>query len=422
MTVYFFKPREKWMYDFTSGGHRYRGYCADEHGAPSKNRKEALAAEAVAKAAVTRAAKGNVKLTNIPLEHTLAEAMAFYLKQMHGRSIFNNLALYARECLSWFGPAATLRSVIDRQDDFVAWLSVQPKRRYKGGNGRKQNAVHTYTTETLSKASVNKRIWFLKHTLVTFRDAPVHRNIRHLIPEPPPLKRLKTERRAPTPFSADAVAIVLSELDDIKHRHVRQAFLLCLNTGMRQGEIAQIRARQYQRQEKTILLEAAQTKTNAAGYIYLNNTADAVIAECMATGDDLWRRLQNDTVSAQEYKQKYGIRRRGDIPLILYCAKDGEVPRPVSRVTGSAWHKLKKRHNIDFRWHDTRAAFCSNLLANGVDVRTVQELARHQSLQSTTFYLKAGDPAKRNAVLTLENEKSPTESTNKKVAYDRENV
>lgn len=376
----------------------------------------------MAKAAVTRATKGTTRLTTIPLEHTLAEAIAFYLKQMHDRSIFNNLALYARECLSWFGPAATLRSVIDRQDDFVTWLAAQPKRRYKGGNCRKQDAVHTYTTEVLSKASVNKRVWFLKHILTTFRDAPANRNIRHLIPEPPPLKRLKTERRAPTPFSADAVATVLNELDDIKHKHVRQAFLLCLNTGMRQGEIAQIRARQYQRQEKTILLEAAQTKTNAAGYIYLNNTADAVVAECMAIGDDLWQRLQNDTALAKEYKSKYGIHVRGDIPLILYHPAGTDTPRPVSKVTGTAWKKLKKRAGIGFRWHDTRAAFCSNLLANGVDVRTVQELARHTSLQSTTFYLKAGDPAKRNAVLTLENEKSPTRVTHKQPDYDKENA
>lgn len=422
MTVFYEKARAKWRYDFTSGGRRYRGYCIDDAGVTAKNRKEALAAEAVAKAAVTRAIKGTVRLNNLPLEHTLAEAIAFYLKQMHGRSIFNNLALYARECLTWFGPAATLRTVIDRQDDFVVWLAAQPKRRYKGGNSRKQDAVHIYTFDTLSKASVNKRVWFLKHTLATFRDAPVNRNIRHLIPESPPLKCLKTERRAPTPFSADAVATVLNALKGIKHRHVRQAFLLCLNTGMRQGEIAQIRTRQYQRQEKTILLEAIQTKTNAAGYIYLNNTADRVIAECMDIGNDLWSRLLGDPILAQEYKKKYGIHLRGDIPLILYCAKDRDIPRPISRVTGSAWHKLKKRHNIDFRWHDTRAAFCSNLLASGVDVRTVQELARHQSLQSTTFYLKAGDPAKRKAVLMLENEKSPTEVTHKYQAEEIEKV
>lgn len=422
MTVYFFKPRQKWMYDFTSNNKRYRGYCVGEGGQPSKNRREAQAAEAAAKAAVTRAAKGTIRLTTAPLEHTLAEAVAFYLKQMHGRSIFDNLALYARECLSWFGPAASLRSVIDRQEDFVTWLASQPKRRYRGGNVSRSGQVHTYTAETLSKASVNKRIWFLNHTLTTFRDAPAHRQIRHLIPEPPPLKRLKTERRAPTPFSADAVDAVLDSLSGVQHRHLQQAFVLCLNTGMRQGEIAQIRARQYNRQEQTILLDATQTKTNAAGYIYLNSTADNVVGDCMAIGDALWRELQADGHLAQEYADKYGIRSRGDIPLILYCATDTATPRPLKKVTGSAWKKLKKRGGIGFRWHDTRAAFCSNLLANGVDVRTVQELARHQSLQSTTFYLKAGDPAKRNAVMTLENKKSPTESTNKQARHDVENV
>ena len=54
-----------------------------------------------------------------------------------------------------------------------------------------------------------------------------------------------------------------------------------------------------------------------------------------------------------------------------------------------------------FSPHDFRRSFCTDLLAEGEDVFTVQELAGHASPATTAKYDRRGEERKRRAVKRL---------------------
>jgi integrase len=51
------------------------------------------------------------------------------------------------------------------------------------------------------------------------------------------------------------------------------------------------------------------------------------------------------------------------------------------------WGKVLKRAKVkNFRWHDLRHTFCSRLAQRGVDIRVIQELAGHKTIQMSARY------------------------------------
>lgn len=99
---------------------------------------------------------------------------------------------------------------------------------------------------------------------------------------------------------------------------------------------------------------------------------------------------------------------RGELPGPLICPvnKGGKVILRHFAVDGDGIYKLVKARAMmagvkHFSPHDFRRTFCSDLLAEGEDVFTVQELAGHASPATTAKYDRRGEGRKRRAVKRL---------------------
>lgn len=82
----------------------------------------------------------------------------------------------------------------------------------------------------------------------------------------------------------------------------------------------------------------------------------------------------------------------------VFCNKDG---KPYGSVKKSFSTACEKAGIINFRFHDLRHTFASQLVMSGVDLNTVRELLGHKSLQMTLRYSHLSPDHKRRAVDVL---------------------
>ena len=148
--------------------------------------------------------------------------------------------------------------------------------------------------------------------------------------------------------------------------------VLTMNTGMRRGEVLQLKWRDVDLINRRLTIRAANAKANKTRHIPLNNKAITALT--------VWRET---------------------------CAPDTEVvfPSPsggAMTVVKTAWVSLLEQAGIeDFRFHDLRHHFASKLAMNGTDLNTVRELLGHSDFSTTLRYAHLADNHKADAVALL---------------------
>ena len=84
----------------------------------------------------------------------------------------------------------------------------------------------------------------------------------------------------------------------------------------------------------------------------------------------------------------------------VFCNKEG---KPYGNVRKSFATALKNAGITNFRFHDLRHTFASQLVMSGVDLNTVRELLGHKSLEMTLRYSHLSPDHKKRAVDILGN-------------------
>lgn len=185
-------------------------------------------------------------------------------------------------------------------------------------------------------------------------------------------KRIKDERESGNKFRQQRKYSLLPELRDHNFAdHLEPLVLLAMNTGMRKGELLNLRWENVDLVNNVITIKAANAKSGKARHIPLNKESKQTLVS--------WQR---DTK-----EQGY-----------LF---EGESNKPITDVK-KAWGNLLVEAKIEeFNFHDLRHHFASKLVMKGVDLNTVRELLGHSNLDMTIRYAHLAPEHKSAAVNSI---------------------
>lgn len=377
MAVYFNEKRGRWLYDFRRGGERYAGYAVHpDTGAEAASRRKAQEIEALIKARVDKAVKEDRAAAARPGAFTLAQCLAYYAEHVgkQRRTWEHGIKPHIKELLAHFGPATPVEELtISDVRAYIAWARKQPVRHYVGG--RHAGGKVRELDRTRSASTINKYLNTLRAALNLAREDEKVRRVPHVPREEEPEDN-------PNPIQVADLERILAAAPD----HLRDVLTLCTMTGMRQQECVQLTWRQVNLEDGVVTLYAADVKANKGRPVFLNEVAKAVL-ERLDAARPLPRTL--------------------DQRVILYRHKGKGRPRPINSID-KAWYSTLQRVGLKedgakgkYRFHDTRAAFCSYLASLGVDPVHIKELAGHASITTTMKYVKASDERLRASVALL---------------------
>jgi len=240
------------------------------------------------------------------------------------------------------------------------------------------------------KASVN---WAVEHGLIKenpiaklrpLREDDSEKKTRYLSPDERKRlyaaldareARMKTERSNHNKWLDERNMELLPDLNKLAFvDHLKPMIIVSLNTGIRQGSLFQLRWSDIDFQEGILSMSPLTEKTGKLIHIPMN----AEVKETLKT----W------------CKQTYG---KGTA-LVFPSPKTSKGMCNCK----SAWGNLLQDANIkNFRWHDMRHDFASQLVMKGVDLNTVRELMGHADMKMTLRYTHLAPQVKRAAVELL---------------------
>ncbi|PTQ86784.1 tyrosine-type recombinase/integrase [Agitococcus lubricus] len=250
----------------------------------------------------------------------------------------------------------------------------------------------------LQPASINRRLNALRSVFTRARELnvinenffssiqqmPENQNIRVRYLKPDELDRLTTamhqrnqeriaKRQNANKWRQERGYLLLPEY--LPHHytdHLMPVVLLAMNTGMRRGEILQLRWTDLDFEHRRLTIRAEITKSNKVRHIPLNATAFQVLT----------------TWAETDFKAG----------KLVFGSEDDKVMSSLK----TAWGGLLKKANIsDFRFHDLRHHFASMLVMRGADLNTVRELLGHSDFATTLRYAHLTDSHKADAVALL---------------------
>ena len=155
--------------------------------------------------------------------------------------------------------------------------------------------------------------------------------------------------------------------------YVAPLVLLALNTGLRRGELLQLRWRDIDLTRKIVTVRGEGAKTSQTRHVPLNSEICDVLTA--------WK----DSKAESDW--------------VVFSGSTATVALTEAR---KAWGRLLKAAKItEFRFHDLRHTFASKLAMAGVDLNTIRELLGHRKITMTLRYAHLSPEHKADAVERL---------------------
>jgi integrase len=267
-------------------------------------------------------------------------------------------------------------------------LELEQWRTKRINEGRKAATINRLVVAL--KASVN---WAVENEIITenpiarlrpLRENDSDKKIRYLSPEERERlfaaleareERIRTGRDSHNEWSTEREKSLLPDLKKYAFvDHLKPMIIVALNTGIRRGSLFQLCWSDINFREGILTVRPTIEKTGKLLHIPMND-------------------LLTETLAAWK-KQSGG----DDDKLIFPSPKTGEMMNNCN----SAWENLLQEANIkNFRWHDMRHDFASQLVMKGIDLNTVRELMGHADMKMTLRYAHLAPENKLQAVNIL---------------------
>lgn len=215
--------------------------------------------------------------------------------------------------------------------------------------------------KAVSGSTINKELSCLRHMLnMAIDEGFLAQNLVKKVrffPEQNQKERILKERE---------IMELLKHCND----QIRPIIIIALNTGMRRGEILNLRWQSVDLGIKFISVE--RTKSGKGRKIPMNSLVERTLWE-------LWMK-------------------KADNEYVFWNRRTGKPFQDVKKSFKSACCKAK----IDnLRFHDLRHTFATRLVERGVDIVTVSQLLGHSSIRMTMRYSHPSPDHKRKAVENL---------------------
>ncbi|MEN2985988.1 MAG: site-specific integrase [Thermodesulfovibrionaceae bacterium] len=338
-----YKRGNVWWASVTHNGKQYRFSCK------TKNRTEA---QAIYAKVLLELRKGNVRVEKKEPEkrkNSLTYAEYYqeqYLKWCKNRQAFyHTMKKYALKVLPEWFKKMRLDEIRTKEIEFVQNHLID-----KGYSVATCNRYLSILKASFTKAE--------EWGLITEQQLKAIRKVKPLKGEVSRLRFLADEE----------IQRLLSHCD----KHLYPIVFTALNTGMRKGEILNLK------------WDNVDLRT---GFIYLDKTKNGYRREIP----------MNESLKAL-FRQLHS-QRRLDTDYVFVNPQTGKRYTEFKRSFATALRKAQIR---DFRFHDLRHTFASQLVMHGVDLKTVQELLGHRTLAMTLRYAHLSQAHKKEAVRLLD--------------------
>jgi integrase len=218
--------------------------------------------------------------------------------------------------------------------------------------------------KTLEAGSVNRELCLLKHMFTMavkwgkVKESPVK-----------DVKRFKGETKRVRYLMPDEIQILLSNCEDLQNGLLKSIVTVALHTGARKGELQSLKWTEVD--FELGLISLLDTKNGERRDIPMNETVRATL---------------------KAIEQKEGL---------VFPSRTGK--RIENAQIQIAFGEALKRSRIeDFRFHDLRHTFASNLVMAGAELNDVRELLGHKKMEMTLRYAHLSPKHKTKVVNILD--------------------
>ena len=287
---------------------------------------------------------------------TFAELCKLYLEFIQGQKALATKKGFIQELKAEFGAVKLNALTLAAVESWQARLMNQPRQ-------ARSEAKKKEVLAPLAVASVNRRLACLKHMLTKAVDWELIG--KDTLDRFRRVKLTKEENRRSRFLSAAECRDLIAAAP----KHLKPILIFALNTGCRKGEILGLTWDRVDLKHGFIRLD--KTKSGTGRDIPINNTLAAMLQ---------------------------GLIRRVDSPLVFYNPASGGQWHDLKRPFATSCSKAKLQN---FRFHDLRHTFASQLVMAGIDLTTVSRLLGHASLTMTLRYSHLAPDHLKSAVDVL---------------------